>query len=145
MASFSVPSESALAQPPFSFSKYLSWCRFRFGFLHCKITAALIQGRGRPSGNVRGAKPYVLAPPTLCAHIPPAKGRRSRGRGSLKNLITQVLYIFSNSQIIINLHRVLYFEKHFLINKFFHISIVKLADIFYLIQNDFFFFPIFNF
>lgn len=53
--------------------------------LHCKITAALIQGRGRPSGNVRGAKPNVLAPPALCAHIPPVKDKRNRGRGSLEN------------------------------------------------------------
>lgn len=41
---------------------------------------------GRPSGNVRGAEPYVIAPPTLCAHIPPAKDKGVRGRDSLDRI-----------------------------------------------------------
>jgi len=37
-----------------------------------RLTAALIQGRGRPSGNARGAKPIRACPTLPCAHEIPA-------------------------------------------------------------------------
>src|SRR3989344_3390356 len=54
---------AGLGQPssPTPLLVFISAFFSRFLILFCKLTAALIQGRGRPSGNVRGAKPYALA------------------------------------------------------------------------------------
>src|SRR3989344_8771271 len=73
----------------------------RLLILFCKLTAALIQGRGRPSGNARGAKPYALAPeparvragsPHPCAREIPAVRNRARR--------LPILYIFNFYDIV---------------------------------------------
>ena len=69
--------------PPSRFHIGCMWCRFRFGFLNCKITAALIRRPGRPSENARGANANALAPnPPMRAQDSPAKDRRDRGQVS---------------------------------------------------------------
>ena len=74
-----------LAQPPSSFSyprfvvslSLLDFLLQDNGGAHPLVMDALAE---MPEAQI----PYVLAPPTQCAHIPPAKGRRDRGRGSLR-------------------------------------------------------------
>ena len=70
-------SPNRLIQPPSSFSHTrVLWCRFRFRFLYCKITAMLIQGRGRPSGKCPKARSRMCLPLPPSAHTnPPACGR----------------------------------------------------------------------
>lgn len=64
MTSLFVPSESALAQPPSSFSILLLWCRFRYESLVLQFNVgARPLALDAPSGNSPRALPYVLAPP----------------------------------------------------------------------------------
>ncbi len=67
-------SRAGLGQPssptPILVFKSVFVARFLSPF--CKLTAALIQGRGRPSGNVRGAKPMRLPHTTHARANPPS-------------------------------------------------------------------------
>jgi len=62
------------ANPSSRFQYCFLWCRFRFGFLYCKITAALIRESGRPSGNVRVSNTNALDPPSRSRASPLAEG-----------------------------------------------------------------------
>jgi len=91
------------ANPSSRFQYCFLWCRFRFRFLYCKITAALIRESGRPSENVRGSNTNALDPPSLSrAYIPAVEKEETAGMlpkifivFSFKNISRQVFIIAS--------------------------------------------------
>ena len=66
-------------QPPFSSSPLCLVARFFCQQL--RLAAALIQGRGRPSGNVRRREADALAPSLPCARKPAREGQEESRAG----------------------------------------------------------------
>jgi len=81
-----VPSDSVVGQPPSSFSSSRLVASFVSQYL--RLAAALTRWPGRPSRKCpRPQNPCALDPHSRSRALPPAKDKRSRGRGSLIKLI----------------------------------------------------------